>query len=43
MTDKELFLDENHDFVDKEKARWLVIHTYKGKELVKEVWVDLKK
>ena len=41
--DKQVFLDEKHNIVPKEQAKWLVIHTYEGKKLVKEVWVDLRK
>jgi len=41
---KKLFLDENHNFVEPEKARWLVVHKFDKKgDLVKETWVDLKK
>jgi hypothetical protein len=43
MTDKEFFLDDEHNTATKETARWLVIHTYEGDKLTKEVWFDLKK
>jgi len=39
-----IFLDENHNFVPKEKALWKVTHEYdEDGKLTKEVWVDLKK
>ena len=43
MEEKTLFLDENHNFAEPEKASWKVIHKYDDKgRLKEEVWVDLK-
>jgi len=40
---KTVHLDDDHNIVSEEKARWRVEHTYNQKgELVEEVWIDLK-
>ena len=44
MSEKTVFLDEKHNVVSKDKAKWNVIHKYDDEgELIDEVWVDLKK
>ena len=43
MTESRVFLDAKRNVVPEKDAVWLVIHTYEGDELVKEVWIDLKK
>lgn len=43
MKEKGIYLDEKHNIVPKEKAKWLVVHTYDDKgKLVEEKWVNLK-
>jgi len=38
---KGIYLDENHNIVDKDKAKYLVVHEYKDGKLINERWVIL--
>jgi len=43
MKEKGIYLDDEHNIVPKEKAKWLVVHIYnKEGKLVEEKWVNLK-
>ena len=39
----EAYLDEKHNIVSPEVAKWKVITKYDSHGVVDEVWVDLKK
>jgi len=44
MSKQIIYLNDNHAVVKPEEACWKVVHEYNAKgELVKEVWVDLKR
>ena len=42
-TTKVLYLDDNHNIVPQDKARWLVTHGYNDKgELIFEEWEEIE-
>ena len=43
MSEKRVYLDDNHNYVSKEVARYCVLHEFDEKgNLKQEVWLDLK-